>query len=72
MAFLTKYSGVRMMTLLQVEDLQWKNSGGSLGVTLNISSFLAGKYQLSQEEVMESQTIAAVRIGVERAIQRIM
>ena len=43
----------------------------SLGVTLNIPSFLAGKDQLSQEEVTESQTIAAVRIHVERAIQRI-
>ena len=42
-----------------------------LGVTLNIPSFLAGKDQLSQEEVTESQTIAAVRIHVERAIQRI-
>ena len=31
------------------------------GVTLNIPSFLAGKDQLSQEEVTESQTIAAVR-----------
>ena len=42
-----------------------------LVVTLNIPSFLAGKDQLSQEEVTESQTIAAVRIHVERAIQRI-
>ena len=42
-----------------------------LGVTLNIPSFLAGKDQLSQEEVTESQTIAAVQIHVERAIQRI-
>ena len=41
------------------------------GVTLNIPSFLAGKDQLSQEEVTESQTIATVRIHVERAIQRI-
>ena len=42
-----------------------------LGATLNISSFLAGKDQLSQEEVTESQTIAVVWIHVERAIQRI-
>ena len=42
-----------------------------LGVTLNIPSFLAGEDELSQEEVTESQTIAAVRIHVERAIQRI-
>ena len=38
---------------------------------LNILSFIAVKDQLSQEEVTESQTIAAVRIHVERAIQRI-
>ena len=37
-----------------------------LGATLNILSFLAGK-----EVVTESQTIAAERIHVERAIQRI-
>ena len=43
----------------------------TLGVTLNISSLLAGKDQLSQEEVTEIQTIAAVRIHIERAIQRI-
>ena len=42
-----------------------------LGATLNIPSFLAGKDHLSQEEVTESQTIAAVRIHVERAIHRI-
>ena len=42
-----------------------------LVVTLNIPSFLAGKDQLSQEEVTESQTIAAVQVYVERAIQRI-
>ena len=42
-----------------------------LGVTLNIPSFLAEKDQLSQEEVTESQTIAAVRIHVQRVIQRI-
>ena len=42
-----------------------------LGVTLNIPSFLPQKYQLSQDEVTENQTIAAVRIHVEKAIQRI-
>ena len=53
------------------DDLQLKKQLEPLGVTLNIPSFLAGKDQLSQEEVTESQTIAAVRIHVERAIQRI-
>ena len=31
-----------------------------VGVTLNILSFLVGKNQLSQEEMTESQAIAAV------------
>ena len=43
----------------------------SLDVTLNIPSFFAGKDQISQEEVMENKTIAAVQLHVERAIQRI-
>ena len=42
-----------------------------LGVALNIPAFLKGQDQLSHEDVTESQTIAAVRIHVERAIQRI-
>ena len=41
-----------------------------LGVTLNIPAFLAGKDQLSHNEVTESQTIAAVRIHIERADER--
>ena len=43
----------------------------SLGVTLNIPSFLKGRDQLTSAEVKESQTIASVRIHVERAIQRV-
>lgn len=42
-----------------------------MGVTLNIPAFLKGRDQLGHEEIMESQTIAAVRIHVERAIERI-
>ena len=42
-----------------------------LKVDLNIPAFLAGREQLTQDEVKESQGIAAVRIHVERAIQRI-
>ena len=42
-----------------------------MGVSLNIPAFLSGRSQLPHEEVTESQAIAAVRIHVERAIQRI-
>ena len=42
-----------------------------LKVTLNIPSFLSGRDQLTEDEVKESQTIASVRIHVERAIQRV-
>ena len=42
-----------------------------LGVALNIPAFLKGQDQLSHEDITESQTIAAVRIHVERAIQRL-
>ena len=39
-----------------------------LNVTLNIPAFLEGRDHLSAEEVVESQSIAAVRIHVERFI----
>ena len=42
-----------------------------LNVDLNIPAFLSGRDQLEHGEVVESQTIAAVRIHVERAIQRV-
>ena len=42
-----------------------------LGVKLNIPCFLDGRTQLTKAEVKESQTIASVRIHVERAIQRV-
>ena len=42
-----------------------------LGVVLHIPCFLAGRDQLTPAEVKESQSIASVRIHVERAIQRI-
>ena len=42
-----------------------------IGVSLNIPAFLGGRQQLTKAEVKESQTIASVRIHVERAIQRI-
>ena len=42
-----------------------------ISVSLNIPAFLGGRQQLTKAEVKESQTIASVRIHVERAIQRI-
>ena len=42
-----------------------------LGVSLNIPPFLDGRKQFTKAEVKEGQTIARVRIHVERAIQRI-
>ena len=43
----------------------------NIGVSLNIPAFLAGREQLTEAEVKESQTIASVRIHVERAIERV-
>lgn len=42
-----------------------------LGVKVNIPAFLDGKEQLDKEDVVMSQTIASVRIHVERVIARI-
>ena len=42
-----------------------------LGVTLNIPAFLDGRDQLERDEVIESQSIASVRIHVERFITRV-
>ena len=42
-----------------------------LGVSLNIPPFLGSKGQMSPEEVVETQSIAALRIHVERAINKI-
>ena len=42
-----------------------------LNVKLNIPAFLDQRQQFSEAEVKESQTIASVRIHVERAIQRV-
>ena len=42
-----------------------------VGVSLNIPPFLGGRDYLTKAEVKASQTIASVRIHVERAIQRI-
>ena len=42
-----------------------------VGVSLNIPSFLGGRAYLTKAEVKASQTIASVRIHIERTIQRI-
>ena len=42
-----------------------------LGVSLNILAFLDGRDQLEEEEVIESQAIASVRIHVERLMSRV-
>lgn len=42
-----------------------------LGVKVNIPAFLNGKEQLGKEDVVMSQTIALVKIHVERIIARI-
>ncbi|XP_047141460.2 uncharacterized protein LOC124816348 [Hydra vulgaris] len=43
----------------------------TINVKLNIPSFLNGQLQLNKEDATESQTIASLRIHVERAIRRI-
>ncbi|XP_065675685.1 uncharacterized protein LOC136091898 [Hydra vulgaris] len=42
----------------------------TINVKLNIPSFLNGQLQLSKEDATKSQTIASLRIHVERAIRR--
>ena len=71
-------SGFLSKELWELNDSVMANRGftiedelDKIGVTLNIPSFLGGREQLTKAEVKESQTIASVRIHVERAIQRI-
>ena len=42
-----------------------------LGVSLNIPSFLGSKGQMTPEEVVATQSIASLRIHVERAINKV-
>ena len=42
-----------------------------LGVSMNIPPFLGNKGQMSPEEVIEAQSIAFLRIHVERGINKI-
>ena len=48
-----------------------QNELAPLNFKLNIPLFLGGRAQLTEAEVKESQTIASVRIHVERTITRI-
>ena len=48
-----------------------ENDLKELNFDLNIRFFFGGRAQLTAAEVKESQTIASVRIHVERAIQRV-
>lgn len=71
-------SGMLNEKLWQVNDSVMADRGFLIsddlkpfGVSLNIPAFLKGRDQLSEGEVKGSQTIASVRIHVERAIQRV-
>jgi len=73
---IVKRSGFLKETLWENNDSVMADRGfeddlQKIGVSLNIPSFLAGRDQLSENEVKESQTIASVRIHVERAIERV-
>ena len=43
----------------------------ALNVELNVSAFMSGRDQLTKAEVKENQSIASLRIDVERATRRI-
>lgn len=73
--FITRKSG--FYNYLQPNDEVMADRGFTIGeelfalrVNLNIPSFLRGRKQLTEKEVIESRRIASVRIHVERAIRR--
>lgn len=73
--FITKKSG--FYNYLNPNDEVMADRGFTIGeelfslhVGLNIPSFLRGRKQLSEKEVIQSRRIASVRIHVERAIRR--
>jgi hypothetical protein len=75
---IVKRSGILQKELWEKGDSVMADRGftiesllSPMGVSLNIPSFLSGRDQLPEEEVKESQTIAAVRVHVERVIQRV-
>ena len=73
---ITKQSGI--LELLKKGDDCMADKGFNIkdllepiGVTLNIPPFLSDKAQFNEEEVENTQSVASVRIHVERAISRI-
>ena len=73
---ITKQSGI--LELLEKGDDCMADKGFNIkdllepiGVTLNIPPFLSDKAQVNEEEVENTQSVASVRIHVERAISRI-
>ena len=73
---ITKQSGI--LELLEKGDDCMEDKGfhikdllEPIGVTLNIPPFLSDKAQVNEEEVENTQSVASVRIHVERAISRI-
>ena len=73
---ITKQSGI--LELLEKGDDCMADKGfnindvlEAIGVTLNIPPFLSDKAQFNEEEVENTQSVASVRIHVERAISRI-
>ena len=73
---ITKLSGI--LDLLEAEDSVMADKGFTLAkvlaekeVTLNIPPFLGASGQFPAAQVLETQSIAKVRIHVERAIERI-
>ena len=73
---ITKQSGI--LELLEKGDDCMADKGFNIkdllepiGVTLNIPPFLSDKAQFNEEEVENTQSVASVRIHVERAISRI-
>ena len=75
--FITKKSGFYNNYYLNPDDQVMADRGFTIGeelfslhVGLNIPSFLRGRKQLSEKEVVESRRIASMRIHDERAIRR--
>ena len=73
---ITKQSGI--LELLKKGDACMADKGFNIkdllepiGVTLNLPPFLSDKAQFNEEEVENTQSVASIRIHVERAISKI-
>lgn len=69
--FLQKYLWDTGDSVMADRGFLIENDLKQFGVNLNIPAFLDGRNQFTAIELKESQTIASVRIHVERAIQRV-